>query len=92
MARPLRYEAASAIYHVMARGDGGKNIFETDFDPQDALKRLEKVCGSFGWRVHARVLMGNHFHLLMETPGPNLVEGMKWFMSANFPREWRATC
>jgi len=24
MARPLRYEAAGAVYHVMARGDGGK--------------------------------------------------------------------
>ena len=23
MARPLRYEAAGAVYHVMARGDGG---------------------------------------------------------------------
>ena len=28
MARPLRYEAAGAVYHVMARGDGGKNVFE----------------------------------------------------------------
>ena len=24
MARPLRYEAAEAVYHFMARGDGGK--------------------------------------------------------------------
>jgi REP element-mobilizing transposase RayT len=64
----------------MARGDGGKNIFESDFDRQDALNRLEEVCGSFGWRVHAWVLMGNHFHLLIETPEPNLVKGMKWFM------------
>ncbi len=80
MARPLRYEAAGAIYHVMARGDGGKDVFESDFDRQDALKRLEEVCGSFGWRVHAWVLMGNHFHLLLETPEPNLVKGMKWFM------------
>lgn len=80
MARPLRYEATGAIYHVMARGDGGKNIFESDDDRQDVLKRLEEVCGSFGWRVHAWVFMGNHFHLLIETPEPNLVKGMKWFM------------
>ena len=30
MARPLRYEAAGAVYHVMARGDRGKNIFDDD--------------------------------------------------------------
>ena len=29
-----------------------------------------------GWRVHAWVLMGDHYHLFIETPEPNLVEGM----------------
>jgi putative transposase len=29
--------------------------------------------------VHAFVLMGNHYHLLLETPEANLVAGMKWF-------------
>ncbi len=32
-----------------------------------------------GWVVHAYVLMSNHYHLLLETPEPNLVAGMKWF-------------
>ena len=32
MARPLRYEAAGAVYHVMARGDGGKPVFKDDKD------------------------------------------------------------
>ena len=31
-----------------------------------------------GWWVHAYVRMGNHYHLLVETPGGNLVTGMKW--------------
>ena len=26
-------------------------------------------------------LMTNHFHLVVETPQPNLVAGMKWFLS-----------
>ena len=34
-----------------------------------------------GWRVHAWVLMGNHYHLLIETPEPNLVAGMKWLQN-----------
>lgn len=80
MARPARYEAAGAVYHVMARGDGGREIFENDADRFDWLRRMEEVCRKYGWRVHAWVLMGNHFHFLLETPEPNLVVGMKWFM------------
>ena len=80
MARPLRYESAGAVYHVMARGEGGKDVFEDEVDRTVWLARLGEVCGSYGWRVHAWVMMGNHFHLLLETPEANLVAGMKWFM------------
>lgn len=80
MARPLRYEEAGAVYHLMARGDGGKNVFEEDKDCFAWTDLLEKAHERFGWRVHAWVLMGNHFHLLLETPEPNLVAGMKWML------------
>ena len=59
MARPLRYEAAGAVYHVTARGDGGKNIFDDDKDRFAWTDLMEKAHGRFGWRVHAWVLMGN---------------------------------
>lgn len=87
MARPLRYEAAGAVYHVMARGDGGKNVFEDDKDRFAWTDLLEQAHGRFGWRVHAWVLMGNHFHLLLETPEPNLVAGMKWMLGV-FSQGW----
>lgn len=80
MARPLRYEAVGAVYHLMARGDGGKTVFEDDKDRYGWVDLMEKCCARFGWRVHAWVLMGNHFHLLLETPEPNLVAGMKWML------------
>jgi REP element-mobilizing transposase RayT len=64
----------------MARGDGGKSVFEDDRDRYGWLDLLERVCERFGWRAHAWVLMGNHFHVLIETPEPNLVAGMKWFL------------
>ena len=87
MARPLRFQYPGAVYHVMARGDGGKVVFQTDDDRLVFLKRLEETCGSCGWRVHAWVLMGNHFHLLIETPQPNLVAGMKWLLGV-FSQGW----
>lgn len=90
MARPIRFQYPGAIYHVMARGDGGKNVFETDADRKAFVHRLGQVSGSHGWRVHAWVLMGNHFHLLLETPQANLVSGMKWLMST-FSQGWNRT-
>ena len=82
MARQPRFEYPGAVYHVMARGNGGDAVFVTDDDRKAFLHRLGQVCESHGWRIHAWVLMGNHFHLLLETPQPNLVSGMKWLLSA----------
>jgi len=80
MARPIRFQYPGGCYHIMARGDGGKTIFEDDDDRKVFIARLGEVCGRCGWRVHAWVLMGNHFHLLLETPEANLVDGMKWLL------------
>lgn len=78
MARHLRIEFAGAFYHVMARGNRREAIFLDDEDRHFFLKVLSQACGQTGWRVHAWVLMRNHYHLCLETPEPNLVEGMKW--------------
>ncbi len=61
MARPLRYEAPGAVYHLMARTDGGKEVFESDTGRVVWLEGLGEVCGSFGWRVDAGEVMGIHF-------------------------------
>jgi hypothetical protein len=45
MVRPLRFQYPGAVYHVMTRGDGGKVVFETDYDRLVLLKRLEETCG-----------------------------------------------
>jgi len=87
VARPIRFQYPGACYHIMARGDGGKTIFEDDDDRKVFLARLGEVCGRHGWKVHAWVLMGNHFHLLLETPEANLVEGMKWLLGT-FSQGW----
>jgi len=65
----------------MARGNQGRAIFADDRDRQLWLETLEEACGKTGWRIHAYVLMANHYHLLLETPEPNLSAGMKWLQS-----------
>lgn len=82
MARSLRIEFPGAHYHVMARGNNGQEIFVTDDGRRLFLDTLSEVCRQTGWLVHAYVMMSNHYHLLIETPEPNLVAGMKWFQGA----------
>jgi REP element-mobilizing transposase RayT len=89
MARPLRIEYAGAVYHVMARGNQGQPIFRDDQDRRRFLETLEEACRKTGWRVHAYVLMGNHYHLLVETPEGNLVAGMKWLQGTYTQRHNR---
>lgn len=81
MARSLRIEYEGAHYHVMARGNRGEAIFLDDEDRRFFLGTLAECCAKTGWRVHAWVLMGNHYHLFIETPEANLVDGMKWFQN-----------
>ncbi len=87
MPRVIRYQYPGAVYHLMARGDGGKVVFENDEDRKGFLFRLGKVCECHGWRVHAWVLMDNHFHLLVETPEANLSTGMKLLLGS-FSQGW----
>src|SRR5437773_6662867 len=92
MARKLRIEYRGAIYHVMNRGDRQEPIFEDDPDRERFLVILAEACFKTGWQVHAYCLMGNHFHLVAETPQANLVAGMHWFLStytARFNRRHR---
>jgi putative transposase len=77
MARPLRLEFPGALYHVTARGNERKSIVRDDLDRELWLQRLERVWSRFGWLVYAYCLMDNHFHLLVETPLPNLARGMR---------------
>jgi len=80
MARQLRVEYAGAIYHVMSRGDRKEPIFEGDEDRLKFLRALGETCERADWEVHAYCLMGNHFHLVVETAKPTLVSGMKWLL------------
>ena len=52
-------------------------------DRQDFIKTLAEACQKTNWQVHAYCLMPNHYHLVLETPEPNLVAGMAWLQEAD---------
>ena len=80
MPRPLRIEYAGARYHVMSRGDRRESIFADARDREQFIITLGQACAKTGWQVHAYCLMTNHFHLVIETPQPNLVAGIRWML------------
>ena len=77
MSRPLRLDHAGALWHVTARGNERREIFVDDEDRREFLHLLGRSVGLFGWKLHAWVLMGNHYHLLVATPEATLSRGMR---------------
>lgn len=77
MSRPLRIEFAGALYHVMARGNARAEIYKDDEDRTGFLSILGRCSERFDWTVWAYCLMGNHYHLLLETGRPSLSRGMR---------------
>jgi len=77
MARPLRIEYEGALHHITSRGNARQDIFLVDPDRELFLETLADAVHRFGWICHAYCLMSNHYHLLVETPEPNLSRGMR---------------
>lgn len=69
------------MYHIMSRGDHREPIFLDDLDRHTFLRTVGEACQKTAWQLHAWCLMGNHFHLVAETPQPNLALGMQWLLA-----------
>lgn len=77
MGRAWRIEYEGGLYHVLSRGNEGKDIF---YDDRDRLKFLE-VIGEMAENnevdIFAYVLMSNHYHILLRTNRANLSKSMQ---------------
>lgn len=69
---------AGAVYHVFNRGSGGGGVFGTVERAKVFEAGLLETCARMGWRLHACALLPDGYHLALETPQPNLAEGMHW--------------
>ena len=78
MARPLRIEFPGALYHVISRGNERRPIVRDDADRHKRIDWLRRAVQTYGWRLHAFVLMKNHDHLFVQTPQANLSAGMQY--------------
>jgi putative transposase len=78
MARPLRIEYEGAHYHVTSRGNERKAIFRGDVDREKYLELIRWAVDQFDLRLHAYVLMDNHYHLLIETRRAGLNRALRY--------------
>ena len=76
MPRKPRRLPPGGTFHVYNRGACRQEVFVTTEDRLFFLDALARVAKDLGWRVLAICLMGNHYHLIVETPKDNLVKGM----------------
>ena len=77
MPRPKRIHYEGAVYHVTSRGNERRKIVMDDTDRWMFVRLLGEMVAENGVVCHAWVLMDNHYHLLLETPGENLSLAMK---------------
>jgi putative transposase len=77
MARPLRIEYPGAFYHITSRGNERKDIFKSQRDREKFLSYLASASERYQAVIHVFCMLGNHYHLLMETPKGNLSQIMR---------------
>ena len=82
MARPLRVEFEGALYHVTARGNERKKVFNSSRDYEKFLQYIADAREKYRFLLHAYVLMGNHYHLILETPAGGLSRAMHFLNSS----------
>ena len=79
MPRTARLDFPGALHHVIGRGIERRFIFEATVDKAFFVEKLTELCGRYDFRCYAWCLMGNHFHLLLETgsfPLKKLMSGL----------------
>jgi putative transposase len=78
MARPLRVDVKDGWYHITARGTERRTIFQGAREYEHFLDLLEAMAERYAVKVHAYALMGNHYHLLIQTPQANASAAVQW--------------
>ena len=63
---PLKNYAPGTIYHIIQRGNNHEFIFDTDAEKRHFLQILRAIVKEMPCHILYFVVMGNHYHLLIE--------------------------
>jgi len=65
MGRPLRTALGGLIYHVLNRGNGRMQIFNTDSDYNAFENVIAQACERVPMRILSYSVMPNHWHMVL---------------------------
>jgi putative transposase len=74
------------VRFITSRGDGREDIYLCAADREAWLDTLDQVCTRFNWVCHAYCQMGNHYHLVLETPDGNVSHQLNGVYTQRFNR------
>ncbi len=80
MARKPRIHYEGALYHVIARGNNRKNVFEGENEKEEYLRIVKRYKERYGFKIYSYCIMDNHTHLLIEvekTPLSKIMQGIQ---------------
>jgi len=82
MPRPPVIVSNEYPYHIWARSNN-KEWFDLPAEEchQIFMGQLKKTQDIYKWKPHLLLTMGNHFHLIAETPLSNISSAMRYFMT-----------
>ncbi|OOG41232.1 transposase [Polaromonas sp. A23] len=86
MARLPRLSLPGQLHHIVQRGNNRQAIFSSPADYQTLLDLLEEQAKKNAVAVHAYVLMGNHFHLLVTPEAADSVPRMMQAVGRRYVR------
>jgi putative transposase len=78
MARRHRIRFRGAIYHLMARGVRKLPLFSDDVDRHKFLRLCAAIVTKYDCLCYSYNLMGNHYHVVLQTPRPNVSLAMQY--------------
>jgi REP element-mobilizing transposase RayT len=73
----VRNEEPGAVHHVVPQGNGRRPIVFDDRDRHAYLERFHRIAPERCWTIHASCLLDTHHHAVVETPAPDLSDGMR---------------
>lgn len=84
MPRTARICFPGALYHIIQKGNEGRDIFNDDADKWHLLKLFLQSKKTFEYLLHCYVLMKNHFHVTIETTNAVPVSKIMQFVSGSY--------
>ncbi|HEX7255363.1 MAG TPA: transposase [Gaiellaceae bacterium] len=93
MGRPRR-AFVEGIYHVSSHGSDDRHLFLSSDDRTTFLDRLALVLERFSLRLVEYALLGNHYHLVLATPGGRVSTALQqlhtWYSRTHNRRHGRS--